>query len=75
MNNILKFESFIKEAYLHTEWSTINEIVDLRDYDFLYKETKESVKEVNKFLENTRQNDEMIQRINILILEVDKVLA
>jgi hypothetical protein len=54
MKNVKKFEEFINEGFVHSGLSTLDSIIDLRDYDFLYDASKESVKNVNKLLRDSK---------------------
>ena len=46
MIHIKKFEDYINEGFVHSGLATLDEVIDLRDYDFLYENSKESVKKV-----------------------------
>ncbi len=48
------------EAFIHSGYNTIHEVIDLRDYDFLYHQSKESVIKINKLL---RKNEDKLIRL------------
>ena len=49
MNHIKLFEEFIHSGLL-----TINEVIDLRDYEFLFNASEKSVKLINKLLKSNQ---------------------
>ena len=54
MKNILNFNDYINEKFIHSGLSTIDETIDLRDYDCLYQQDSKSVKEINKILRDNK---------------------
>lgn len=51
---ILNFNDFIKESFIHSGLWTKNEIIDLRDLDFIFEQSSESVKKLNKLLSKNK---------------------
>lgn len=54
MKNVKNFKEFINEAYIHDGYDTINDVIDLRDYDFTFNNDKQSVKLMNQFLRKNK---------------------
>ena len=54
MNNVLSFTEYLNEKYLHSGLATLDETIDLRNYDCLYKQDIKSVKEINKILRDNK---------------------